>query len=271
MLENLQAVPAVDRLRAEMHRLQRVRHCGHGGTIIAADTQSCIMPGHVVEDSASMDEERCKQLQAFRDHCISQGNASLESYEKATLALFSTALAASVAVAGVLLKDADGIAHPWWLWSSWTSLVLAVVAILISFLLSHKVFEKLRELVDRQLTNPNVIVDIVPPKWLSGTIRSCNWGSLVLFAFGMIFFMFFAASNTVKENGVPSDPKKEGVIEEIRKGNPGYGPPPAAPTPQAPSPQAPSQPVPSQPAPTQPAPSPVPSPAEPTTPSRGGR
>lgn len=184
--------------------------------------------------------ERREYLLSCRGNYVKDGNSALESYEKATLTLFGICLAASVGLANELLKDMPAIQCPTLLWTSWALQVVAILVLLVSFLLSHVIFEKLTALVDRQLRSPDKQITIEPPSGISIAVRVANWLSLLLFASGLICFLIFAANNLSKETSLENDPKKTTQSpEEIRKGNPGYTPAPPVPATPAPSPSPP--------------------------------
>lgn len=182
--------------------------------------------------SASKDIERWTEE---RKTYIEASRESARTFDQAILTFGTAIFGASVA----FIKDVAP--HPKssslnLLGIAWLLFVLGLLAIMVSFLLSHRacVFEANR--TDRLITEPANHETIRKESNICSTWTTwCNYISIALLFIGMVAWSAFAFLNIQTEGGKMTDPSKQPQREER-----GYVP--AKPSPKTPTPPSNPQP-----------------------------
>ena len=163
---------------------------------------------YTIEAHALFMDERKSLIEAARE--------SARTFDQAVLAFGSAVFAASIA----FLKDVAP--HPEkyslkWLALSWVMFAVGLLAVLLSFLFSHKacMFEidtGLKALSDQNVLRPK-------NEW-STWVNRCNYSCVSLLFAGLIFWSVFAFENLTKQSAnVSSQRPTNEKVEE------GYSPP----------------------------------------------
>ena len=140
---------------------------------------------------------------------IDAARESARGFDQAVLAFGAAAFGASVA----FLKDV--VPKPTresliWLEASWLCFSIGVLAILLSFLFSHRACLCA---IDRAYDSTNGSVDAAKPNRWSAATNICNWSSVAFFFVGILFWTYFVISNLNHiEIATVADPLKKGYV-----------------------------------------------------------
>jgi hypothetical protein len=222
------------------------------------------------EDDCDYEKRRREYLDE-RNVYIQAGIRSIESFDRAMLTLVAGALGLSL----LLLEKV--LLHPilctCLLVSSWIAMASSLLCVIVSFLLSRKSLDTLRQRLDADFRDDPPKEDAgrgEPANYYALAVTWLNWLSIATFIVGVVLLILFCTVNLSRE---PSMTEREIPPVEtkvpITKGDPGWPPsvkrPPSPQVPQPdPGPQRPVEPQP--PTPQPPAPEPPATPPVDTTP-----
>lgn len=180
-----------------------------------------------------------KQHMEERDRLIDAARESSRTFDKAVLAFGSAVFGASVAFLKDVAPKPQSYSLPW-LCVSWGGFTLGLLAVILSFLFSHKACIARIDEGAEQLSNPDAKAK--PDLW--GTLTSgCNYLCVALLFLGVVAWVVFAIENLAKPGGTMSEsPQNPYQPDTVKKGYtpPRNPPPPPAQSIQVPPPQAPA-------------------------------
>ena len=191
------------------------------------------------DESLEQTTRNYAQYMAERDKLIDAARESSRTFDKAVLAFGSAVFGASVAFLKDVASKPQSYSLPW-LCVSWGGFTLGLLAVILSFLFSHKTCIARIEESTEQLSNQESKAK--PDMW--GTLTSwCNYLCVALLFVGVVAWVVFAIENLAKPGGAMSEnPQNPYLPDTVKKGYtpPRNPPPPPAQSIQAPPPQVPA-------------------------------
>jgi hypothetical protein len=137
------------------------------------------------------------QHMAERDKLIEAARESSQTFDQAVLAFGAAVFGASVAFLKDVAPKPQAYSLPW-LCVSWSCFTIGLLAVILSFLFSHKACLVRIDDGAAQLSNPNA--DGTADRW--GTLTSwCNYLCVGFLFFGVVAWVIFALENLAKPGG----------------------------------------------------------------------
>lgn len=177
--------------------------------------------------------EEHAQYVAERDKLIDAARESARSFDQAVLAFGSALFGGSVAFLKDVAPHPASFTLPW-LFTAWVLMAAGLLAVLLSFLYSHKACMFEINCGADALGKPEA--ERPKNRWAMWT-TVCNYSCIGLLFLGLIFWSVFAFENLAHTEGTMNKPDRS---QEDR----GYVPPP--PPPRTPPPPPTNQPAPQQ-------------------------
>ena len=151
----------------------------------------------MADDSYEHAQQKHAQHMAERDKLTDAARESSRTFDQAVLAFGAAVFGASVA----FLKDVAPKPQPYslpWLCISWSCFTIGLLAVILSFLFSHKACLARIDDGAEQLSNPNA--KATADRW--GTLTSwCNYLCVGFLFFGVVAWVIFALENLAKPGG----------------------------------------------------------------------
>jgi hypothetical protein len=137
------------------------------------------------------------QHMSERDKLIDAARESSRTFDKAVLAFGAAVFGASVAFLKDVAPKPQTYTLPW-LCISWSSFTVGLLAVVLSFLFSHKACLARIDESAARLANPEV--ETAKDSW--GALTSfCNYACVGLLFFGVVAWIVFAVENLAKSGG----------------------------------------------------------------------
>lgn len=142
-------------------------------------------------------KQKYEQHMAERDKLTEAARESSRTFDQAVLAFGAAVFGASVAfLKDVAPKPQSYSLH--WLCVSWSCFTIGLLAVILSFLFSHKACLARIDDGAAQLSNPNA--KTTADRW--GTLTSwCNYLCVGFLFFGVVAWVVFALENLAKPGG----------------------------------------------------------------------
>ena len=151
----------------------------------------------MTDDDYEHAKQKHEQHMAERDKLTDAARESSRSFDQAVLAFGAAVFGASVAFLKDVAPKPQGYSLPW-LCISWSCFTVGLLAVILSFLFSHKAcIARIHESAE-QLSNPSA--KATGDRW--GTLTSwCNYLCVGFLFFGVVAWVVFALENLAKPGG----------------------------------------------------------------------